>query len=180
MVRTGSSSPCSSRKITWSFLAPQPVCSRRPTTRPCFHSRVCRGLRCGRRLCSPSAVRVRVCPYRRRHKYPVGREMPNSWHSADIRSCPLAARITNCIRCSLTFVAFHPMVSGLLGQKLYSQCVKDVLATSVKDVMAPYTKEARVCLPIVKKIPASEDAGYSSHEHQEGCQQRQMAWSQKA
>ncbi|HVG92059.1 MAG TPA: hypothetical protein VNB54_11270, partial [Alphaproteobacteria bacterium] len=60
-----------------------------------------------------------------------------------MRSFPLLARITNRILCSLTFVAFHPIVSDLPGQKLYSKCVKDVLATTVKDVMAPYTEGGR-------------------------------------
>jgi hypothetical protein len=55
-------------------------------------------------------------------------------------SFPLTARITNGIRCSSTFTRFHGIPGGLHpAAAYYTPAVKDLLATSVKDVMAPYT-----------------------------------------
>src|SRR5260370_37039769 len=55
-------------------------------------------------------------------KSPVGREIPNSRHNAEIRSAPLVARITNCIRWSSTAILFHGIVFGPPGRKLYPRC----------------------------------------------------------
>src|SRR5450755_3506114 len=74
---------------------------------------VCRGLCCGRRLRS---ITSRSCPRSRNrcsHKYPVGRLIPNSAHSAFIFSFPLCARLTNFNFSSLTFLAFQVNFASL-------------------------------------------------------------------
>src|SRR6476469_6645974 len=48
-----------------------------------------------------------ACSYRRSHRYPVSREIPNSRHKALILLPPTRARMTKAIRCSCKFTCFH-------------------------------------------------------------------------